>query len=310
MSKRLYEHLKSLTTEQRNRRSVNLDRLDVPAILKLINSEDNLVPAAVAKVLPQIAVAVEMITGSFRTGGRLIYAGAGTSGRLGVLDAAECPPTFGVPVSMVCGIIAGGWRTLVRSREGVEDDVSAAVQDIEKLKPLKTDTVVGIAASGRTPYPLAVLRQAKQSGAATVFLACNELPEIPAYVDLVINPILGPEVLTGSTRLKAGTACKMILNMLSTTSMVQIGKCYGNLMVDLRATSEKLTERAKGILVETTGVSYQQANRLLKQSHGEVKTAIIMQLTAVDYFKAKQLLAEADGKLSMVLRRGKRARSH
>jgi len=310
MSKRLYEHLKSLTTEQRNRRSVNLDRLDVPAILKLINSEDNLVPAAVAKVLPQIAVAVEMITGSFRTGGRLIYAGAGTSGRLGVLDAAECPPTFGVPVSMVCGIIAGGWRTLVRSREGVEDDVSAAVQDIEKLKPLKTDTVVGIAASGRTPYPLAVLRQAKQSGAATVFLACNELPEIPAYVDLVINPILGPEVLTGSTRLKAGTACKMILNMLSTTSMVQIGKCYGNLMVDLRATSEKLTERAKGILVETTGVSYQQANRLLKQSHGEVKTAIIMQLTAVDYFKAKQLLAEANGKLSAILQGQKKLRSH
>jgi len=310
MSKQLYEHLKSLTTEQRNRRSVNLDRLDVLAILRLMNREDNLVPAAVAKVLPQIAAAVEMITRSFRSGGRLMYAGAGSSGRLGVLDAAECPPTFGVPVSMVCGIIAGGWRTLVRSREGVEDDVSAAVQDIEKLKPLKTDTVVGIAASGRTPYPLAVLRQAKQSGAATVFLACNELPEIPAYVDLVINPILGPEVLTGSTRLKAGTACKMILNMLSTTSMVQIGKCYGNLMVDLRATSEKLTERAKGILVETTGVSYQQANRLLKQSHGEVKTAIIMQLTAVDYFKAKQLLAEANGKLSAILQGQKKLRSH
>ena len=310
MSKQLYEHLKSLTTEQRNRRSVNLDRLDVPAILKLINSEDNLVPAAVAKVLPQIAAAVEMITRSFRTGGRLIYAGAGTSGRLGVLDAAECPPTFGVPAGMVCGIIAGGRRTLVRSREGVEDDVSAAVRDIEKLKPRQTDTVVGIAASGRTPYPLAALKQAKHGRATTVFLACNELPEIPAFIDLVINPILGPEVLTGSTRLKAGTACKMILNMLSTTSMVQIGKCYGNLMVDLRATSEKLTERSKGILVETTGVSYLQANKLLKQSHGEVKAAIVMQLTAVDYFKAKQLLAEADGKLSAILQRQKTPRSH
>jgi len=310
MSKQLYEYLKSLTTEQRNRRSANLDRLDVPAILKLINSEDNRVPAAVAKVLPQIATAVEMITRSFRAGGRLIYAGAGTSGRLGVLDAAECPPTFGVPAGMVCSIIAGGRRTLVRSREGVEDDVSAAVRDIEKRKLRRTDTVVGIAASGRTPYPLAALKRAKHGGAATVFLACNELPRIPAYVDLVINPILGPEVLTGSTRLKAGTACKMILNMLSTTSMVQIGKCYGNLMVDLRATSQKLTERSKGILVETTGVSYQQANKLLKQSHGEVKTAIIMQLTAVDYFRAKQLLAEADGKLNMVLQRQKRSRTH
>ncbi len=310
MSKQLYEHLKSLTTEQRNPRSVNLDRLDVAAVLKLINSEESRVPAAVAKVLPQIAAAVEMITRSFRSGGRLIYAGAGTSGRLGVLDAAECPPTFGVPAGMVCGIIAGGRRTLVRSREGVEDDVAAAVRDFEKLKPRRTDTVVGIAASGRTPYPLAVLRRAKRSSAATVFLACNELPEIPAFIDLIINPILGPEVLTGSTRLKAGTACKMILNMLSTTSMVQIGKCYGNLMVDLRATSEKLTERSKGILVETIGVSYQQANRLLKQSHGEVKTAIIMQLTAVDYFKAKQLLAEADGKLSAILQRQRTPRSH
>jgi N-acetylmuramic acid 6-phosphate etherase len=297
MSKRLYEHLKSLTTEQSNRRSVNLDQLDIPAILKLMNSEDKLVPAAVAKVLPQIAAAVEIITQSFRAGGRLIYAGAGTSGRLGVLDAAECPPTFGVPAGMVCAIIAGGRRTLVRSREGVEDDVSAAVRDIEKLKPCQTDTVVGIAASGRTPYPLAVLKRAKRDGAATVFLACNRLPLIPAYVDLVINPILGPEVLTGSTRLKAGTACKMILNMLSTTSMVQIGKCYGNLMVDLRATSEKLAERSRRILVETTGVSYRQASRLLIQSHGEVKTAIIMQLAAVDYSKAKQLLAKTGGKL-------------
>jgi N-acetylmuramic acid 6-phosphate etherase len=309
MSKRLYEHLKSLTTEQRNRRSDNLDRIDIAAILKLINREDSQVPAAVAKVLPQIAAAVEMITSSFRTGGRLIYAGAGTSGRLGVLDAAECPPTFGVPAGMVCGIIAGGRGTLVRSREGVEDDAPAAVRDIEKLKPRRMDTVVGIAASGRTPYPLAVLKRAKRDGATTVFLVCNELPRVPAYVDILINPILGPEVLTGSTRMKAGTACKMILNMLSTAAMVQIGKCYGNLMVDLRATSEKLTERSKRILVETTGVSYQQASRLLKRSRGEVKTAIVMQLAAVDCLKAKQLLADAGGKLSLVLQRQKRTRS-
>lgn len=309
MGKRLYEHLKSLTTEQSNRRSANLDQLDIPSIIKLMNSEDKLVPAAVAKVLPEIAKAVEAITKSFRIGGRLIYAGAGTSGRLGVLDAAECPPTFGVPAGMVCGVIAGGRRTLVKSREGVEDDVSAAVRDIEKLKPRHIDSVVGIAASGRTPYPLAVLRRAKREGAATIFLACNRLPRIPGCVDIVINPILGPEVLTGSTRLKAGTACKMILNMLTTTSMVQIGKCYGNLMVDLRATSEKLTERSRRILVETTGISYQQASRLLLHSRGEVKTAIIMQLVSVDYSRAKQLLTEADGKLSSVMRRQDRSRS-
>ncbi len=302
MSRRLYDHLQSLTTEQRNRRSANIDQLDIPSTLKLINREDSRVSAAVAEVLPQVALAVEMITRSFRAGGRLIYAGAGTSGRLGVLDAAECPPTFGVPASMVCGLIAGGRRTLVRSREGVEDDTQAAVKDIEKVRPRRIDTVVGIAASGRTPYPLAVLRRAKQSGATTVFLACNDLPKIPSFVDLVINPVLGPEILTGSTRMKAGTACKMILNMLSTASMVQIGKCYGNLMIDLRATSEKLRERSKRILVETTGVSYRRAGELLRRSRGEVKTALVMQTLSVNYSKAKHLLAEADGKLSAALR--------
>lgn len=301
MSRQLYDHLKTLTTEQRNRRSRNLDRLGVSEILTLINEEDQRVPAAVAKVIPQVAVAVEMITQSFRQGGRLIYAGAGTSGRLGVLDAAECPPTFGVPSGTVRGVIAGGRRTLVRSREGVEDDVTAAEKDIDRLQLQPNDTVVGIAASGRTPYPLAALKHAKKSGAQTIFLVCNELPEKPRYVDLVINPVLGPEVLTGSTRMKAGTACKMILNMLTTTSMVQLGKCYGNLMVDLRATSQKLIERSRRILVETTGITYRQADRLLVRSQGEVKTAIAMQLLGIDRSKAKQLLKNAGGKLSDVL---------
>ena len=295
MSKQLYEHLKSLTTEQRNRRSANLDRLDVPAILKLINSEDNRVPAAVAEVLPQIAAAVEMITHSFRSGGRLIYAGAGTSGRLGVLDAAECPPTFGVPAGMVCGIIAGGRRTLVRSREGVEDDVAAAVRDIEKLKPRRTDTVIGIAASGRTPYPLAVLRRAKRSGAATVFLVCNELPEIPAFIDLIINPILGPEVLTGSTRLKSGTAQKLVLNMITTASMIRLGKVYGNLMVDLQSTNAKLRERAKRIVMTIAGISYKEASRTLAKAGGNVKVALVMRCASVSVAEAKKRLANAGG---------------
>jgi N-acetylmuramic acid 6-phosphate etherase len=305
MSKRLYDQLRTLTTETRNPRSANLDQLGIPELLRLINSEDSAVPAAVARVLPQIAQAVVIVTQSFLGGGRLIYAGAGTSGRLGVLDAAECPPTFGVPPKMVQGIIAGGRRTLIRSREGVEDDIEAAVRDIRKLKPAPCDTVLGIAASGRTPYPLAVLQQAKRSNAATIFLVCNDLPKVPGYIDLVINPVVGPEILTGSTRMKSGTACKLILNMITTASMVQIGKTYGNLMVDLRATSAKLTERSKRILAETTGVTYQEAGRLLVRSHGEVKTAIAMKLLAIDYSKAKQVLAEAKGRLGAAVSAGK-----
>lgn len=303
MSKKLYEQLKTLTTERRNSRSVNLDRLTTRQILRLINSEDRTVPAAVAKVLPQVERAVRLVVNSFRNGGRLIYAGAGTSGRLGVLDAAECPPTFGVPPSLVRGVIAGGKQTLVRSREGVEDDVGAAKRDIARLKPTRKDTVVGIAASGRTPYPLAVLSAAKSAGAQTVFLVCNELPKVPSFVDLVINPIVGPEVLTGSTRMKAGTACKIILNMLTTVAMVQTGRCYGNLMVDLRATSAKLTERSRRILVETTGISYAKAGTLLERSDGEVKTAIAMQLLAIDPREARRLLKQADGKLASILGR-------
>jgi N-acetylmuramic acid 6-phosphate etherase len=301
MGKRLYKQLQSLTTESRNKASLNLDALDPLQIVKLINREDQKVALAVSKVLPQIAKAVEIVTGSFRKGGRLIYAGAGTSGRLGVLDAAECPPTFGVSPTMVQGIIAGGRQTLVRSREGVEDDVAAATRDITKLRPNEKDTVIGIAASGRTPYPLAVLKSAKQVRSQTIFLVCNQLPETPPYVDHVINPVVGPEVLTGSTRMKAGTACKMILNMITTASMVQLGKCYGNLMVDLRTTSAKLEERSKRILVETVGVSYADSAELLREAKGEVKTAIVMKLLGLDYRKSKHLLKQSGGKLTQLL---------
>jgi N-acetylmuramic acid 6-phosphate etherase len=267
-----------------------------------MNREDRAVPAAISKVIPEISRVVDSVADSLRNGGRLIYAGAGTSGRLGVLDAAECPPTFGVPPRMVQAIIAGGRQTLVRSREGVEDDKAAAVRDIAKLKPTSRDIVIGIAASGRTPYPLAALKHAKACQARTALIVCNSLPEKPVYVDVLIAPVLGPEILTGSTRLKAGTATKLILNMITTAAMVQIGKTYGNLMVDLRATSQKLSERSRRILVEALGVSYAEAGALLKRSHGEVKTAIAMYLLPADYVTARRQLARADGKLTGVLK--------
>jgi N-acetylmuramic acid 6-phosphate etherase len=301
MVRRLYDQLGNLTTEAVNPRSARLDRLATEDILSLINDEDQRVAVAVRKVLPQVNMAVEMAIATFRSGGRLIYAGAGTSGRLGVLDAAECPPTFGVNPSMVRGIIAGGRRTLVRSREGVEDDRRSAESEVDKLEVGKDDVVIGIAASARTPYPLAALKRAHGRGAHTILLVCNELRDPPSYVDLVINPILGPEVLTGSTRMKAGTACKMILNMITTASMVQLGKCYRNLMVDLKATSAKLAERSRRILVEVTGVSYRQAGSLLKRAHGKVKTAIVMQVRGTNYAEAEKLLRAAHGMLYRVI---------
>lgn len=301
MGKKLYEQLRTLTTESRNPSSHNLDRLNTREILTLINREDGTVAAAVARVIPDIARVVEIVADSFRAGGRLIYAGAGTSGRLGVLDAAECPPTFGVPPRMVQAAIAGGRQTLVRSREGVEDDEAAAIKDIAILQPSKLDTVIGIAASGRTPYPLSVLKYAKRQKAKTALVVCNRLSKRPAFIDIIVAPVLGPEVLTGSTRMKAGTATKMILNMITTTAMVQIGKSYGNLMVDLRATSQKLAERSRRILVETLGISYAEAVTLLEGSHGEVKTAMAMYLLPAGYTSAKKQLAQAGGKLARVL---------
>jgi N-acetylmuramic acid 6-phosphate etherase len=303
LGKQLYDRLRELTTEATNVKSLQLDRLSIPEITALINDEDHLVAPAVRKVLPQVNRAIETVTASFLAGGRLFYVGAGTSGRLGVLDASECPPTFGVRPGMVQGIIAGGRRTLVRSREGVEDDTDAAVEAIDRNRMKQRDTVLGIAASGRTPFVQAALRRAKQHRAATILLACNRLPKVPGYIDLVINPVLGPEVLAGSTRMKAGSACKMILNMITTVSMVQLGKCFGNRMVDLRATSEKLVERSRRILVETTGISYRQAGALLRRAHGEVKTAVLMQLSGLSYDRARKALRSAGGKLHRALSR-------
>ncbi len=301
MSRKLYDTLRNLTTEARNPRSTGLDRMSTNAIVKLINQEDHLVAAAVKKVLPEVAKAADLVAESFAAGGRLIYAGAGTSGRLGVLDAAECPPTFGVPARQVQGIIAGGRRTLVRSREGVEDDRDAARREVEKLEVSSADTLIGIAASGRTPYPRAAIAQAKKQRAQTVFLVCNKIDKLPSAVDLLINPVLGPEVLTGSTRLKAGTACKMILNMISTAAMIRTGRCYDNLMVDLRATSAKLAERSRRILVELAGISYLAAGKLLGRARGEVKTALVMQLLDLDYRAACRRLNEVEGQLHRLL---------
>jgi N-acetylmuramic acid 6-phosphate etherase len=295
MSKRVFNELQNLITESRLKASKDLDRLSIREILELINREDHGVAPAVRKTIPRIEKAVEIVVEAFRSGGRLFYAGAGTSGRLGVLDASECPPTFGVSPSMVTGIIAGGRKTLVRSREGVEDDRDAARADVKKYGVSRGDVLIGIAASWRTPYTIETVRAAKHEGAKTCYICFNPVRKLPVKVDVIINPVVGPEVVTGSTRMKSGTATKLILNMITTAAMVRMGKTYGNRMVDLQATSDKLTERSKRILMEITGMSYRQAGRYLDISRGNVKTAIVMAMKQVDYTTARRLLKESDG---------------
>lgn len=297
MSKKVFNQIKSLETESPNRRTRSIDTMSIRKILELINEEDHKVAPAVKKVIPQIEKAAKLVVNSFKSGGRLFYVGAGTSGRLGVLDASECPPTFGAKPSMVQGIIAGGRRTLVRSREGLEDDAEAGASDVEKRKVNDKDVVIGIATSNRTPYTLGALRKAIRLGAKTVFLCCNYPVHIPFKPDVVINPVTGPEIITGSTRMKAGTATKLILNMLTTTAMIKIGKTYGNLMVDLEATSEKLIQRSIGILMAVCEINYAQAKRLLSRAHGHVKTALAMHMLNTDYKTAKRRLSEAEGRL-------------
>jgi N-acetylmuramic acid 6-phosphate etherase len=291
----VFEELGSLVTEKNNPRTSRLDRLGVRSILRLINGEDTLVATAVAHEIPQIARAVDMTVEAFKKGGRLFYIGAGTSGRLGVLDAAECPPTFGTDPKMIKGIIAGGYVSLIRSREGVEDNIAAAWRDIGKNKVGPRDIVLGITASKRTPYVLEGLREAKRRGAKTIFLCCNPRKATPAEFDLAICPIVGPEVIAGSSRMKAGTAQKIVLNMISTTSMVCLGKVYGNRMVDLRTTSEKLRERSKKVLVEVCGLEYAQAGAALKLAGGSVKCAIVMTQTGLSRLRSLELLKKSDG---------------
>jgi N-acetylmuramic acid 6-phosphate etherase len=295
----IFEELKLLTTERRNPRTRGIDLAGTAEILELMNAEDRTVAEAVGAAIPKVARAVDLVAESFREGGRLVYVGAGTSGRLGVMDAAECPPTFGVSPGMVTAVIAGGRDTVFLSREGVEDDVEAAERDIAAHGVSPLDTVVGITASRRTPYVIRALETARRAGAKTVFLTCNEPVDIG--VDVQINVVVGPEAIAGSTRLKAATAQKMILNMISTASMVKIGKVYENLMVDLKPASEKLVERAKGIVVMLAGVGYDEAAEIFERSGGSVKVSVVMARLRVGREEAEKILAEAGGFLARAL---------
>jgi len=281
-------------TEKRNRASENIDQLSTLQIVDLINAEDALVPAAVARQRKQIAAAIDLIVERFRKGGRLYYVGAGTSGRLGVLDASECPPTFGVPPSLVQGIIAGGRRALVRAVEGAEDYAEDGAAAIENNRVRPSDIVVGLAACGMTPFVHGALKQARRIGAATIFVTCapEAVEHIPA--ELIINPVVGPEVVTGSTRMKAGTATKLVLNTLTTGAMIRLGKTYGNLMVDLNATNEKLRDRSLRIVMEMTNLSRSGARQLLSRAQGKVKAAIVMHVRRTDLAGALKILDESD----------------
>lgn len=293
--------LSSMQTETRNPETLNLDQMSVSEILAQMNKEDYRVPAAIETILPDIERAVNLIVASFKQGGRLIYAGAGTSGRLGVLDAAECVPTFGVSPEMVVGLIAGGEKAMVHAVEGAEDSLTLAVEDLKALGLNEHDTVVGIAASGRTPYVIGALQYAKEVKASTVSLSCNTNAAISLYAEVALEVETGPEILTGSTRLKAGTAQKLVLNMLSTTSMIGVGKVYQNLMVDVQATNEKLVERSKQIIMEATGVNYDIAAKVFDEADQHVKTAIVMLLTSQSKKEAKALLEQADGFVGRVV---------
>jgi N-acetylmuramic acid 6-phosphate etherase len=286
-----------LLTEKVNPRTTDLDTLETREILERIHAEDLRAFEAVGEVLGEIGRAASMVEEAFRSGGRLIYAGAGTSGRLGVLDAAECPPTFGSDPAMVIGVVAGGAEALVRSKEGAEDRADEGEAAMTGLDVGPGDVVVGIAAGSTTPYAIGALREARRRGARTVLLACvpRQDIEIAGEVDLVIAPLTGPEVIAGSTRMKAGTATKLVLNMLTTTAMVRIGKTYGNRMVDLQIGSEKLADRGRRIVRELLGVPAGEAERLLEAAGGSVKTALVMGRRKVDRAEAERLLDAAGG---------------
>jgi N-acetylmuramic acid 6-phosphate etherase len=300
--KAIFRELSGLVTEQLNPRSRRLDLLTTPQVLRLMNREDSRVPRAVAREIPKISKAVDLIVERLLRGGRLFYIGAGTSGRLGVLDAAECPPTFGTPRTLVQGIIAGGRRALVRSIEGAEDDAKAAAVALRKRKVGAKDVVVGIMASRRTPYALGGIAYGRKVGAATIAVTANPAGGVKIGCDVVIAPRVGPEILTGSTRLKAGTAQKIVLNMLSTASMVRLGKVYENLMVDLRTASRKLEERTKRVLMHATGARYEDTDRRLKRAGGSLKVAIVMSRARVTRAEAERRLKEAQGWVRKAIR--------
>ena len=295
MSRQIFDEIKDLITESRNPATREIDAKSTAEILQLINNEDCKIADIVAAELPYIAQAVDLLVETFKQGGRLFYLGAGTSGRLGVLDASECPPTYGIDPDMIQGIIAGGYKALVRSQEGVEDVFEQGGQDLLDHGFSAQDVVCGIAASRRTPYVLGALKKAREIGGKTIYLVCNPRSELTIPVDVAICPVVGPEVVMGSTRMKAGTATKLVLNMLTTASMIRLGKVYENMLVDLQMTSKKLEERSKRTVMQVTGLSYEETSRVLEQAGGHVKTALVMILANVTADEARQRLAQAGG---------------
>ncbi|MFF7215907.1 N-acetylmuramic acid 6-phosphate etherase [Streptomyces sp. NPDC008238] len=287
--------LSTLGTETRNERTAELDRMPVSELLTVMNAEDQTVALAVREALPEIGTAVEAITESLRRGGRLVYLGAGTSGRIGLLDAVECPPTFGTAPEQVVGLLSGGPGAFIVAVEGAEDEPARAVADLDEIGIDERDTVVGLAASGRTPYVIGGLQHAAKRGAVTVSVACNSDALVSRYADIPIEVPTGPEILTGSTRLKGGTAEKMVCNMLSTASMVRLGKVYGNLMVDVRATNKKLVDRARRMVVQATGADPDTAAEALDAAGGHAKTAIVMLLTGSTAEDAARRIEQAHG---------------
>ena len=297
----LRAELEGLTTEAFRPELADIDQLPTLDIARLMNGEDVTVPAAVARRLPEIAAAIDAVAARMAQGGRLVYAGAGTAGRLGVLDASECPPTFNTDPAQVVGLIAGGPEAMVTSVEGAEDSKELARADLDALKLTPLDTVVGVSASGRTPYAIGAVEHARAQGALTIGLACNAHSALAAAAEHGIEVVVGPELVTGSTRLKAGTAQKLVLNMLSTITMIRLGKTYGNLMVDVRASNEKLRARSRRIVALATGAEDEEIERALAETDGEVKNAILVLLTGVDGPAATRLLEESGGHLRAAL---------
>ena len=293
--------LDRLTTESRNQNTLNIDKVSTLEMVKIINNEDKKVAIAVENELPQISEAIDGIVERINRGGRLIYIGAGTSGRLGILDASECPPTYGVSEELVQGIIAGGTEAIFRAKEGAEDSKELAIEDLKVKNLTENDTVVGLAASGRTPYVIGGLEYGNKIGALTVSVTCNGDSEVSKVAKISIAPVVGAEVVTGSTRLKSGTAQKLVLNMLSTGTMIKLGKVYGNLMVDVRATNENFVERAKRIVCEATGVEKSQAEEILSETNFDVKLAIFMILSGLNITEAKEKLSASKGYIARAM---------
>lgn len=294
--------LGNLITETRNNNTRNIDKVSTIEMLKMINEEDKKVAFAVEKEIGNIAIAVDYISNALQCGGRLIYCGAGTSGRLGIIDASECPPTYGVKEDLVQGLIAGGYGAIFKSKEGAEDSKELCVEDLEKIGFNERDILVGIAASGRTPYVIGGLEYANSLGAITIGLTCNPDSSISKIAKVSIAPVVGPEAITGSTRMKAGTAQKMVLNMLSTGAMVKVGKVYSNLMVDVKSTNEKLVERAQRILMEATEVGREEAIAMLEHTGYDVKLSILMIISGLQKKDAECVLESNKGYVSKALK--------